>query len=475
VARPIGATEAEKESGFVVSATEVLGKATETLDVRLGVTEHLSRYYAGQQGNTFLSETARKAIGDRMRALPVNLVRTAADTLADRLSVQGFNVADDAALGARAWALWRASRMVTGHAHAHLDSLLLGCGYVSVWTAPDGSPRIRTESPRQTVVNLDPVTGEPTSAVKRWWAAKHGHAVVFEPDKVTRLRTSSEIARESGLPADGWSVVQTMDNALRDVPVTALPNRPRTDAPLGESEVLDALPLVDALSKLTQDMVVVSEAHSRPRRWVAGLEVVEEPRRDADGQPVLDADGEPVLDPVNPFSESPERVWQSEDPETRFGEFPASSLQSFVEGTNVLLRQIAAVTAVPPSVLGLSQDAPASAEALRASEVALVARARARQTVLGECWARVMRQALIVRDGVERPAFAEVAPVWADPEARSEIVAADRASKLKALGVPLAAILDDLGWAPDRIAAVLDARRAEALDAAAFDLSRVLP
>lgn len=459
----------------MVSPEETLAKASEVLDERAVALDLSTRYYQGEQGAAFLSPTARKAIGNRLSALPVNLVRVAVDVLAERLAVQGFAVGNGDG-DAGAWALWRASGMVTGAASAHLDSLLHGTGFVSVWTDPAGRPRIRVESPRNATVTLDPTTGEPTVGVRRWRdrEAKRGRAVVMTPSTITHLVTATEVPDGAALPSRGWTVTDTFRNALGEVPLTALPNRPRADLPLGESEVDDVLPLVDAVSKLTQDLVVVSEAHSRPRRWATGLEVVEEPVVDERGQVVRDDDGEPVLRAVNPFSESPERVWQAESAEVKFGEFPASGLGHFVEGVGLLLRQIAAVSAVPPAVLGLSQDAPASAEALRASEVGLVARARARQQVLGEAWARVVRHALIVRDGVERPEFADVEVVWADAETRSEIVAADRAAKLHALGVPLAMILDDLGWDPQRIARALDARRAEALDGLGTDLDGLL-
>lgn len=441
----------------MVSALDALAAASTALDTRTAVIDRLGRYYGGTQGISYLSPAALEAIGDRLRELPVNLVRVAVDVLAERLTLQGFSVGqgdDDAGL----WGLWTGSKMTTGSAAVHLDSLLFGCGFVSVWTDPARRVRIRAESPRQCVVTVDPQTGEPLSAVKRWHAERRGRAVVFEPDRVTRLRTASETIEASGLPAEGWQVVDVLPNALGEVPVTPLPNRPRTGLPLGESEVLDAVPLVDALSKITQDMLVVSEAHSRPRRWATGLEVVE----DDAGQP------------INPFTESPERVWQAEDPAVKFGEFDATSLDGFVAATGILLRQIAAVTAVPPAVLGLSSDAPASAEALRASESGLVARARARQVVLGEAWARVGRHALIAHHGVERPAFADVEVVWGDAESRSEIVSADRAAKLHALGVPLAMILDDLGWSPRQVEKAIAARRAEALETAGADLLRSL-
>lgn len=457
----------------MVTPTQRLAEASGLLDERAARLDLLALHYAGEQGSAYLSPTAREAIGNRLQALPVNLTRVAVDVLAERLAVQGFTAGDD---DAGTWDLWRGSGMVLGSAAVHLDSLLYGVGYVSVWTDAAGRPRIRQESPRCATVTLDPTTGEPVTGVRRWWdkAARRGRAVVFERDRVSRLVTASEVPPGAGLPVDGWQVTETFGNALGEVPLTPFPNRPRSDLPLGESEVTDVLPLVDAVSKLCQDMVVVSEAHSRPRRWATGMEIPMEPVRDPEGRVVVDEDGEPVMVAVNPFSESPSRVWQSESADTKFGQLDASGLGHFVEGVGLLLRQIAAVSAVPPAVLGLSQDAPASAEALRASEVGLVARARLRQQVLGEAWSRVMRHALIVRDGVERPAFRDVVVSWADAETRSEIVAADRASKLHALGVPLAVILDDLGWSPEQIRRAMDARRADAFDRLGADLGEVL-
>jgi hypothetical protein len=40
--------------------------------------------------------------------------------------------------------------------------------------------------------------------------------------------------------------------------------------------------------------------------------------------------------------------------------------------------------------------------------------------------------------------------------------------------VPLAAILDDLGWSPQRVEQVLAQRRAEALDVSGLDLVKTL-
>jgi hypothetical protein len=65
----------------------------------------------------------------------------------------------------------------------------------------------------------------------------------------------------------------------------------------------DVLDLADALNKLMPRHDVSSEFYARPRRWVTGLEIME----DDDGQP------------VNPFSDELGRVWQSESPRPSSG------------------------------------------------------------------------------------------------------------------------------------------------------------
>lgn len=435
-----------------MSAADILTKAGQRLDARHIEADRLRTAYEGRSPAAFLSPEAREALRGRLIELPVNIPRQVISTVAERLTVEGMD-------NPAAWAAWQASRMTSGHGACHTDSLLYGVGYASVWVGPDRRPRIRPESPRQAVVDLDPGTGDTRWGAKRWIGAdRYGHALVMEPDRITKLRTATQLPDAEGqiIPTEGWSTVEVLANPLARVPLVGFPNSPSTDRPLGTSEIADVLPLSDAVSKLAQDLMVVSEAHSRPRRWVAGLEVVTD---------------ETTGEPINPFSETPARVWQSESAETKFGEFPASSLASFVDGTGVLLRAIAAVTALPPATLGVQTDQPASAEALRASEAGLVARCRAKLSVLGERWSEVATLAAMMATGRDAE---PVAISWGDVETRSEIVSADRAAKLHALGVSLPSILEDLGWSPDRVAAEMAHRRRAALDNAALGLDKLL-
>ena len=236
----------------------------------------------------------------------------------------------------------------------------------------------------------------------------------------------------------------------------------------GVSELDDLKPLVDGLNKSLADMMVTSEYVGRPRRWATGIELEE-----AD---VLDANGNPTgeTEAVNPIPEG-DRAMISENPDAKFGQLAAADLAGYEASVRVLLGQIMAVSALPAHYVGVFTDNPASADALRASEASLTARAEARQATFGRSWEQVARLMVAVREGVD-PRGVDVRVKWADAATRSVAQEADAVVKLYGAGLlPASVALARLGYDSDEIAAVRTARRAEALDGAGLDLAKLLP
>ena len=79
-------------------------------------------------------------------------------------------------------------------------------------------------------------------------------------------------------------------------------------------------------------------------------------------------------------------------------------------------------------------DNPASADALRAAEASLTARAEARQATFGRAWEQVARLMIAVRDGAD-PQQVDVRVAWADAATRSVAQEADAVTKLFAAGL----------------------------------------
>lgn len=414
----------------------------------------LDRYYTGTQPLAFLSPESRRALGDRFGRLATNLPRLAVTSLAERLRVTGFT-------GADVWPDWLRNDLDQDSGVAHREGLLFGASYVIVWADQFGRPKVTVESAKQVAVLTDPGTRRITAAVKRWETAKTTEAVVYLPTEIIRLR-----AEQTGATTAGFTVVETLENPLGVVPVVRLKNSDRL-LDDGVSEIDDLRPLVDGLNKLLADMLTTSEYVGRPRRWATGIELEE--------QDVLDDDGNPTgeTEAVNPIPEG-DRAMISENDSAKFGQLEAAGLDGYSTAVDVLLRQAMAVSALPAHYVGQLSDTPASADALRAAEASLTARAEARQASFGRSWEDVARLMVAVRDGVD-PQRVDVRVTWADAATRSIAQEADAVVKLYQAGLlPASYALKRLGYSDTEVTEIAAVRRGDSLNSMAVDLGKLV-
>jgi hypothetical protein len=422
----------------------------------------LDCYYTGRQPLAFLSPEAKTALGNRFGIMASNIPRLAVTALAERLRITGFT--GDTEL----WADWIRNDLDQTSGVAHREALLLGDAYALVWADQFGRPKVTVESANQVGVLTDPGTRQITAGIKRWddKDANTTEAVMYLPDRILRLR-----ANQTGA-IQGFDTVDEIANPLGVVPVVNLRNTDRIIGDWGSSEIDDLKPLVDALNKSLADMMVTSEYVGRPRRWATGIELTEEPVLDDDGNPVLDDDNQPVMTEVNPIPEG-NRAMIAEQDAAKFGQLDAADLSGYEASVRVILGQIMAVSTLPAHYVGVFTDNPASADALRAAEASLTARAEARQQTFGRAWEQVARLMIAVRDGRDPTLIDDVRVQWADAATRSVAQEADAVVKLHQAGLlPASYALAKLGYSDDEITAIRTARRAESLDTAGINLVR---
>ena len=410
----------------------------------------LDRYYTGTQPLAYLSPEAKTALGNRFGVMASNIPRLAVTALAERLRITGFS--GDAAL----WADWVRNDLDQTSGVAHREALLLGDSFVIVWADPFGRPRVTVESAKQVGVLTDPGSRQIVAARKRWedTTRKTTEAVLYLPDRIVRLRAN----QAGAVTAQGLATVEELANPLGVVPVVNLRNSDRILGEHGSSEIDDLKPLVDALNKSLADMMVTSEYVGRPRRWATGIELTEEP--------VLDDEGNDTGDTVevNPIPEGA-RAMISEAADAKFGQLAAADLGGYEASVRVLLGQIMAVSTLPAHYVGVFTDNPASADALRAAEASLTARAEARQQTFGRAWEQVAKLMVAVRDGRDPSMIDDIRVLWADAATRSVAQEADAVVKLYAAGLlPASYALGKLGYSDDEVAEI---RAARALDTTA--------
>lgn len=421
-----------------ITPTDFLLKLVQKLDEPLAKYSTLDRYYTGSQPLAFLSPESKAALGNRFGRMASNIPRLAVTALTERLQITGFS---DEAL----WPEWLRNDMDLFSSVAHREALLFGDSYVIVWADELGRPKVTVESAKQVSCLFDPGTREITAAVKRWETEVSTEAILYLPDRILHYT-----ANHTGATL-GFEPVAEIANPLGVVPVVNLKNADRLLDGYGASEIDDLMPLVDGLNKSLADMMVTSEFVGRPRRWATGIELEERPVFDADGNPVVDDDGDPVLEAVNPIPEN-NRAMISENHEAKFGQLAAADLAGYEASVRVFLGQIMAVSTLPAHYVGVFSDNPASADALRASEASLTARAESRQNTFGRAWERVAKLMIAVIDQVDPNSVDDVVVFWSEAGTRSMAQEADAAVKLFEAGLlPRAFTLRKLGYSDEEI------------------------
>ncbi|SEC94295.1 Phage portal protein, SPP1 Gp6-like (plasmid) [Tsukamurella tyrosinosolvens] len=403
-----------------------LAELDNALNVRLPQLNRLGKYYAGQQPLSFIAPEARKALGQRFDRYSVNLPRLAVTAIAERLRVQSFRTAD----GARDTALiaaWRRNDLDQLAPVAHREALAVGEAAVIVWADERGKARVSVESAEQVAVYRDAGSRETIAAIKRWvdkapdGTDRQTRWVVYYPDRIVHLQGD-------GASITAAKTLKTVDNPLLAVNVVALTNADRPMDTFGVSEFEDLIPITDGINKLSTDLLTASEYGARPRRWATGLELEEKPVVDDEGNPVLDDDGEPVMEAVNPIGET-DKLMINEDSAGKFGQLDGAALDGYENAVSVMLQQAMAVSGLPAHYVGVTTSVPSSAEAIRAAEAGLTAKAEAAQAKFGRAWEAVGRLIHAIEDGGEVDDYAPQI-VWSDPATRSVAQEADATVKL---------------------------------------------
>ena len=447
------------------------------LDGAQGYLSRYDSYYLGTQPGSFMSPESQEAMAGRCAQMSVNLIRLAVLSLAERLRLTGFAIDGANDPDPDVMASWRRCGMDIGSDTAMVDALIAGRSYVMGWADDVGDPLITAESARYVTTITDPATRRIVAALKRYTVVSdpdeplgQGVQILMTGDRVITMATdeNSPISAYPPVGSDAWRIVESLPNPLGVPPIVQLTNgfgRRIGTTIEGESEISDLMPLVDAINKLSQDLLVTSETSARPRRWATGMELV--PQRDPEtGEQVVDEDGEPQFE--SPFNPALDRVWQSESVDARFGQFEQASLAVYGNAIQTLTGQVGAVSTLPAHYLGLFGDQPPSADSIRAAEASVTSRALGKIRMFSPTWEQVAALEVGIRTGRD-PRTVDARAMWASPETRTPSQDADEAAKLGALGVPLTELLRTvLGWSDDQVKAVREARVTEAVDRAAL-------
>jgi hypothetical protein len=429
------------------------------LTARRPAIETRMAYYAGEHVLPKAPKNAAEAYRRLLQTARTNWCRLIVDAVAERLSVTGFRFGDTETGDEQAWLMWQANSMDADHELAHNDALVCGSTFVMVWP-DDSSPvgvRISIEHPLQTTVAYEPgdrrqriaalkTYVDPIGGIRDAWLCTPGAWWRWQRKATAAEMFSGWTGRDEMADSGTWQLTDSGPNPMGDVPVVELRPWPRTLGP-GWSEIDGGVINVqDRINVTILNRMMATEYAAFRQKYATGL-VLPQLRDPATGQPVLDDAGNPRA--VQPFDVAVDRLWISENPEAKFGEFSESDLTGYIKAVEADVQHLAAITHTPPHYL-LGQIVNASGDALKAAEAGLVAKVRFRAAHLGESWEAVIRLAFAAI-GDERAVDFQAETMWADFETRSEAEHVDALVKLSTIGVPREVLWEKAGASPQEV------------------------
>jgi hypothetical protein len=375
-------------------------------DARLGL---VRRYLKGDHDLPYMPKGAKAEFRHMAEKSVTNWLPLLSDTYAKGLFVDGYRPAK-ATDNARPWSYWQANGLDARQSVAHRGALEYGTSYVLVRRSTGPVPLIRPLSPLRSLAWYE---DEDDDWPELGLVAKgrRGDTRLFEVYQGGEVFTVEK-------PKDGDLVVSAgVEHGLGRVPLVRF--RDRLD---GEATgiIRPARILQDRVNEVVFATMIALQYASHRQRWATGLAI-----------PVDDAGN-----PVEPFQAAVNRLWVSDDPEVRFGEFAQTELSGHHATYDSTVRTLAATAQISPNILtgdliNLSADALAQMEAATQRKIAEF------ETLFGESWENVFRLAALAAGDAEAAADTSSQVRWRDTEARSLAQAVDAWGKAaQMLGIP---------------------------------------
>lgn len=363
----------------------------------------------------------------------VNVMPLVVETFVSSLFVDGYRPKNDSE-NVAAWDIdWQANRMDARQAMLWRSMVSYGAGYLWLRESMSGAVAWRPKSPRFcTSLYDDPLADEYPVEALLIDEQRPSQGIYVDRERIAKVAidpTSGKVTEEASKP-----------HRFGFVPVIRAVNRWDADGNV-EGEVYGLIRQQDQVNFTTQGLLITT-LYQAFQQWHAAGWVLEE---DASGRPVEPKAG-------------PGKILIAEDADVKFGQFDQADLGGYLESRQSALQLAAMVAQISPQDLGASTVANISAEALLSLEVGKRRKVAGMQTSGGEAVEQAFRTSAAIRGDADGAADTSSQVTWRGDIGESFASIVDGLTKLHAVGVPLA-------WLVERIPGVTqtDAERIMAL------------
>lgn len=426
------------------TALEIAHQLRKPLANRRPGLDGLNRYYVGEHTAKFDTDAVRSEFARQVADLVVNWPKLMINAPAQRIGVKAFSFptdADNDGNGAddEAWLAWLFNKMPARQSMVSRYSAVFGEVSIMVHPLRDGEKHNRwtIEDPRQVIVARDPETGEVSAALKEWStegdvSTRQTYSTLYLPGTIWRFQRVSNAGASLMVPNGSGGFKEAVIGDLTDrangqlvmeefgqdvVPVVPIYND-ETLCGTGTSDLIAVIPIVDAIDKLLRDMIVASDFHALPQKWIAGVVT-----------PTDQKTGAKI--PIEKALRATNRILNLGGPDARIGQLDASDGAWHINGIELLQRMAAAISQTPQHYVDLGGNPP-GADSIEAAEASLLALVEGKQAVQAVGYLDAKRVGHRLNGDVKRASDVGGAVLWRHPQRRTLSEKADAFVKLRA-------------------------------------------
>ena len=397
-------------------------------------------FYDGQH-KVALTDRLKEFLKVESNDFNSNFCEVIVDVMVSRLAVTGFEPLDeeaqDTSLGDWISDLWEMNRMDLEQRLVHSCAAITGDSYVMVDFADDTGVELLFNDSTLIRPHYDPLHRRRLLYVaKRWVTGNETFLNIYYPDRIEKFAgegnvSGGSLTERQDEGEQGWPVPWVHEGEPIGIPVIHFANKPGSWA-FGRSELVNAIPLQNALNKTLADSLLVADTLGFQQRYTINAKK-----------------------PPGGFKIYPGAVWNivggSQGVNPTVGQFPGSDPMLIMGQMEGIVNHMAATTMTPQHSFKLTDNFP-SGEALKTAEQTLVTKVKDRQVVHGTAWENViyMARRVAAAFGQEAPG-GMISTLWADPETRNELQHMQTLKVKLELGVPQHQIWRELGYTEEQI------------------------
>ena len=402
-----------------------LDRLYKRLNERRPLIQEWDNWYTGEHPAPEGYEGAEALFQRILDTVGLNMLAVVSDATMPRMKISGFKVNGE--VNDDIWDIWQANNFDRGSRMVRQDKQALSEAYVLV-DPNGGNTRLTPEHPEQCIVEYAPGSSRDRSAGLKVWLDDLGempmvHAVVYLPGGIFHYAAPTRVysnKRTMLALRPGWELQgsESGPNPLGEVPLVPFANRGRMmNAPV--PEFYPAIRPQKRINKTLLDRMAMQDQGAFKAMWASGLMI---PRDPATGEPV-----ENFIKAIN-------RMFISENPDAKFGQFQAEDIKQMLDAVRDDVVDCAVlVPTSADSIMGKLVNV--AADGLKLAQSSEVSRTRDRMAEEDDSWEDVVRLALKA-SGTTVPNISRMTTEWANPEYVTDTEQANAAVVAQQAGVP---------------------------------------